>query len=144
VAADLEMVRRLSQADRGLAIVAVARPDGSVHASVVNAGILESEPDGPHLAFVTGGQAKKIDHLRRNGRAAVVFRTGWQWASVEGPVHVIGPDDDPDGSRLPALLRAIFTAAGGTHEDWATFDRVMAEERRVAVLVHPERVLSNG
>jgi hypothetical protein len=38
------------------------------------------------------------------------------------------------------LLRDIFTAAGGTHDDWDTYDRVMATERRVAVLVEPERV----
>ena len=34
----------------------------------------------------------------------------------------------------------IFTAAGGTHDDFDEYDRVMAEERRVAVLVEPERV----
>jgi PPOX class probable F420-dependent enzyme len=141
---DLETIRRLAGMDRGLAVVAVARADGSVHASVVNAGILNSEPGGPYVAFVTGGQARKLAHLRRNGRAAVVFRAGWQWASAEGPAQVVGPSEDPDGSRLPALLRAIFTSAGGTHEDWATFDRVMSEEGRVAVLVRPERITGNG
>jgi hypothetical protein len=28
--------------------------------------------------------------------------------------------------------------------DWGTFDRVMREERRAAVLVRPERVYSNA
>jgi len=37
------------------------------------------------------------------------------------------------------LLRDIFTAAGGTHDDWDEYDRVMANERRVAVLVERER-----
>jgi hypothetical protein len=37
------------------------------------------------------------------------------------------------------LLREIFTAARGTHEDFDEYDQVMAEERRVAVLVEPER-----
>ncbi|MDQ1364413.1 MAG: hypothetical protein QOE57_455 [Acidimicrobiaceae bacterium] len=144
VPSNLETVRQLAKADRGLAVVAVARADGSVHASVVNAGILDTEPGGPYAAFVTGGQARKLAHLRRTGRAAVVFRTGWQWASIEGRAHVVGPAEDPDGIRLPALLRAIFTSAGGTHEDWATFDRVMSEEGRVAVLVRPERIIGNG
>ncbi|HWI02322.1 MAG TPA: hypothetical protein VNT52_00590, partial [Acidimicrobiales bacterium] len=31
-----------------------------------------------------------------------------------------------DGERLRLLLREIFTAAGGTHEDWDTYDRVRA------------------
>jgi hypothetical protein len=41
------------------------------------------------------------------------------------------------------LLRDVFTAAGGTHDDWPTYDRVMAEERRAAVMIAPERVYSN-
>jgi len=40
-------------------------------------------------------------------------------------------------------LRNIFQAAGGTHDDWDTYDRVMAEERRAAVLIAPGRVYSN-
>jgi hypothetical protein len=45
--------------------------------------------------------------------------------------------------RLRLLLRDIFRAAGGTHDDWATYDRVMLEERRTAVLVSPTRAYSN-
>lgn len=76
----------------------------------------------------------------------VVARSGWAWAAVEGDVELIGPDDeypgiDAEGNRL--LLRAIFTAAGGTHDDWPTYDRVMAKERRVAVLITPTRIYSN-
>jgi hypothetical protein len=76
----------------------------------------------------------------------VVVRAGWEWAAAEGPVDLIGPDDptpgiDAEGLRL--LLRAVFTAAGGTHDDWDTYDRAMAEERRTAVLVTPDRVYSN-
>jgi len=60
--------------------------------------------------------------------------------------ELAGPDDPldglgPDGLRL--LLRAVFAAAGGSHDDWATYDRVMAEERRAVVLITPERVYSN-
>jgi hypothetical protein len=44
-----------------------------------------------------------------------------------------------DAERLRLLLREIFTAAGGAHDDWDTYDRVMAEERRTAVLLTPER-----
>jgi hypothetical protein len=41
------------------------------------------------------------------------------------------------------LLRHIFTAAGGTHEDFDAYDRAMAEERRAAVLISPHRVYTN-
>ena len=37
---------------------------------------------------------------------------------------------------------AVNTAAGGTHDDWDTYDAVMASERRTAVLMTPERVYS--
>jgi hypothetical protein len=62
-------------------------------------------------------------------------------------VQLCGPDDplpgvDTEGLRL--LLRAVFTAAGGTHDDWETYDRVMAQERRTAVLMTPDRVYSSG
>lgn len=73
-------------------------------------------------------------------------QSGYRWVTVEGTVELVGPDDRLDGvdaDALPALLRSVFRAAGGTHEDWAAFDRVMAEEQRVAVLVTPTRVYSN-
>jgi len=44
---------------------------------------------------------------------------------------------------VPQLLRDVFSAAGGTHDDWDEYDRVMADEDRLAVLVRPERVYSN-
>jgi hypothetical protein len=53
-----------------------------------------------------------------------------------------GPDDpqpslDPERVRL--LLGEIFGAAGRDDDDWETYDRVMVEERRTAVLIRPER-----
>jgi len=50
---------------------------------------------------------------------------------VEGTCEIVGLDDSLPGfepSRLAALIRAIFVAAGGTHDDWAEFDRAMADE----------------
>ena len=71
-------------------------------------------------------------------RTTVVLQAGLEWAAAEGPVELGGPDDrlpGVDGERLRALLREMFAAAGGTHEDWATYDRTMADERRTAVLI---------
>jgi hypothetical protein len=47
-----------------------------------------------------------------------------------------------DAEGLRVLLRDIFTAAGGRHDDWATYDQVMREERRTAVLITPTRLYS--
>lgn len=143
---DLIEVDRIGARDSYLAVVATARADGTAQASVVNAGVLAHPISGVKVVgFVTYGKAK-LANLRRRPRATVVFRAGWQWASVEGRCDIIGPDDPFAGferSDLPALLRSVFRAAGGSHGDWAEYDRVMAEQRRAAVLVHPDRVYSN-
>jgi PPOX class probable F420-dependent enzyme len=131
-----------------LAVVATTRTDGTVHGSLVNAGVLDDPiTDLPVVGFVSAGSARKLHLLRRTGRATVVFRAGWEWVAVEGPVRLLGPDDPADEfamDRLPTLLRDVFTAAGGSHEDWAEFDRVMAEEGRTAIFVEPVRVTSNA
>ena len=138
----------LLASERGIAVVCTGRADGTVQASIVNAGVLDHPVTGePVAALVARGDALKVRHWRRDPRATLVARAGYQWVTVEGAVTLAGPDDHlegvgPDG--VPELLRSIFRAAGGTHDDWATFDRVMAEERRVAVLVTPTRVYSNG
>ncbi|PXY27542.1 pyridoxamine 5'-phosphate oxidase family protein [Prauserella muralis] len=146
--ADLELVRRLAPAEHGLATVTVARPDGTVHASVVNAGVMPDPVSGDEgVAFVARGGTRKLDLLRGNGHATVVFRRGWEWVAVQGAVRLIGPDDPDPGflaDGLPKLLREVFTAAGGTHDDWAEYDRVMAAERRAAVFVRAGRITGNA
>jgi PPOX class probable F420-dependent enzyme len=148
VPADLDLVRRIGAAERGLCVVATTRPDGSVHGSVVNAGVLEHPVTGqPVVGLVARGSARKLEYLRRNGRACVVFRSGWEWVAVEGPVDLAGPDDHLpglDSDQIPALLQDVFRAAGGDHDDWDEYDRVMEEERRTAVLVTPARITTNG
>jgi PPOX class probable F420-dependent enzyme len=146
--ADLDLVRRIGAADHWLAVVATTRADGSVHASLVNAGILDDPVTGrPVVGLVAAGGTRKLTHLRRSGRATVMWRSGWEWVAVEGPVRIAGPDDPLDGvppEEVPSLLRAVFRGAGGTHEDWDEYDRVMAAQRRAAVLVEPARITSNA
>jgi PPOX class probable F420-dependent enzyme len=145
---DLDAFTRLVPLDHGLAVVSTTRADGTIQSSVVNAGVLEHPLGrGPVVAFVAAGSAQRLRNLRARPRATVVLRAGWQWAGVEGTVELAGPDDHLNGideERLRVLRREIFTAAGGTHDDWNEYDRVMANERRVAVLVHPLRVYGNS
>jgi PPOX class probable F420-dependent enzyme len=133
--------------DHGLAVVSVGRPDGSVASSVVNAGVLSHPVSGGQVVgIVARGDSRKLAYLRALPRATVVLRAGWQWAAAEGPAELAGPDDQLagiDAGRLRMLLREIFTAAGGSHDDWEGYDRVMAAERRTAVLISPDRVYSN-
>jgi PPOX class probable F420-dependent enzyme len=146
-AEDLALVRQMSTADRGHAIVATTRRDGSVQASLVTAGVMDHPVLGPPMvAFVARGGSAKLVHLRRSPRATIVFRAGSRWVAVEGRTWLAGPDDPAEGippAQIPQLLRDVFTAAGGTHDDWDTYDRVMAEERRCAVFIQLDRVYSN-
>jgi PPOX class probable F420-dependent enzyme len=132
--------------DSYLAVISTARADGTIQSSVVNAGVLADPRNGQDVvAFVTYGKTK-LANLRARPHITVTFRAGWQWAAVEGAAAIIGPDDPAagiDDERLRLLRREVFTAAGGRHEDWGTYDRVMAEERRAVVLVTPSRVYTN-
>jgi PPOX class probable F420-dependent enzyme len=142
----LDEVIELARRDQFLAIVATVRADGSVQSSLVNAGILDHPLSGqPSVAFVTYGAAK-LHNLRARPHLAVTFRSGWEWATVEGRAELIGPDDPHpkvDAERLRVILRDIFVAAGGQHDDWDAYDRTMVEQRRVAVFVSPTRIYSN-
>ena len=144
---DLGPFEELVPLDHGLCVVVTRRVDGTPHSTVVNAGVVAHPATGARaVAFVAAGDARKLVHLRADPTIAVVVRAGWRWTSVEGQAELIGPDDphsDADDERLRLLLREIFTAAGGTHDDWDAYDRTMREERRTAVLVAPTRVYSN-
>jgi len=148
MAIDFEGLRQRSADALHLAVVATTRPDGSVHASVVSAGPMDDPVTGqPSIAMVVVGNAAKLRHMRRTGLATVVFQAGYRWASIDGPVRIIGPADPDPGvapQDIPALLRAVFVAAGGTHDDWDEYDRVMAAEGRTAVFVRADRVVGVG
>lgn len=136
----------LARDERGLAVVSTLRADSTIQSSVVNAGVLPHPATGrPVLAFVTYGPVK-LANLRARPQVTVTFRNGWRWATVEGHAELAGPDDPRpwlDAERLRLLRREVFTEAGGEHDDWAEYDRVMAEQRRAAVLIEPDRVYSN-
>jgi PPOX class probable F420-dependent enzyme len=144
---DLARFEALVPLDHGLSVVVTRRADQTPHTSVVNAGVLPHPVTGDHaVAFVAAGGTRKLVHLRADPTIAIVVRAGWQWAAVEGRAQLFGPDDPHpglDGERLRLLLREIFAAAGGTHDDWAAYDRAMHDERRTAVIVAPTRVSAN-
>jgi PPOX class probable F420-dependent enzyme len=144
---DLADFGRLVPREHGLIVISTLRGDGTIQSSVVNAGVLNHPLTGqPAVGLVVRGGTRKLDNLRARPRATVVIRAGWEWAAAEGTTELMGPDDPVpgiDAERLRLLLREIFTAAGGTHDDWATYDQVMAKERRAAVLLTPDRVYSN-
>ena len=145
---DLGDFTQLSAADQGLCVFTTVRDDATVQASVVNAGVLNHPVSGlPVVGLVAAGGSRKLANLRRRPRATLVAKSGWQWVAVEGAAALFGPVDpmgDFDGEKLRLVLREIFVAAGGVHDDWDEYDRVMAAEGRTAVFVSPARIYSNG
>ncbi|WP_433429869.1 TIGR03618 family F420-dependent PPOX class oxidoreductase [Nonomuraea sp. CA-141351] len=140
-------VAALGRAESGLAVISTLRAAATIQTSVVNVAFMSHPLTGAQVAaFVTYGKVK-LANLRLRPQMTVTVRSGWQWAAVEGTAELVGPDDPHpavDAERLRLILREIFTAAGGTHDDWDTYDRVMREQRRTAVFVTPVRIYSNG
>jgi PPOX class probable F420-dependent enzyme len=145
---DLSSFTRLVPHDQGLCVLSTAREDGSIHSCVVNGGVLSHPLTGAEVVgLVAAGGTRKLRNLRADPRATIVVREGLEWAGVEGPAEIIGPDDphrDVDAESLRLLLREIFRAAGGAHDDWDTYDKVMSEERRAAVFISPRRSYGNA
>lgn len=141
-------LQALLEPEHYLAVVCTTRRDAGVQASVVNVGVLDHPTGGDHaVAFVARGGSVKLRHLRRDPHITVVARSGWQWVAVEGKAQIIGPDDAVpgfDARELPALLRDVFRAAGGTHDNWAEYDQAMVDDHRAAVLISPDRLYSNA
>jgi PPOX class probable F420-dependent enzyme len=143
---DLSSFTRLVPLDNGLCVLSTARDGGGIHSCVVNAGVPRHPlTDAEVVGLVAAGGTRKLRNLRADPTATIVVRAGWEWAAVEGTADIIGPDDphrDVDAESL-RLLRDIFRAAGGTHDDWDTYDKVMAQERRAAVFITPRRAYGN-
>ncbi|MGE2728879.1 TIGR03618 family F420-dependent PPOX class oxidoreductase [Mycolicibacterium vaccae] len=138
----------LARDDHGLAAVSTLRADLTIQSSLINAGPLRHPATGELvLGFVTYGRVK-LTNLRNRPQITATFRGGWRWAAVEGVAELAGPDDPQpwvtSADVLAGLLRDIFTAAGGTHDDWDAYDRTMREQRRTAVLVTPTRIYGNA
>lgn len=131
--------------ETGLATVSTTQADGRVLSSVVNCGVVTHPVTGDEcVALVSRGNAARLGHIRRGSEMTVAARRGWSWIATTGAADLIGPNDPVDGMDAEAvrmLLREVFQAAGGTHDDYVEYDRVMAEDQRTAVFVKPERIV---
>ena len=147
--AGLALVRQRLADDRYLAVLITTRPGrDEPQVAVVNASVIDHPVTGAPIVALVARRGAKLANLRRHPRATVVARAGWEWAAVTGTVELSGPDDPnpafDDEVRQRDLLRQIFVAAGGHHPDYDVYDRVMLDERRCAVLIHPTRIWSNS
>ncbi len=144
---DLNDVRRFLADETGLATISTAQADGRVLSSIANCGVIDHPVTGePCVALISTGKAARLAHVRRGAHVTIAIRRGWTWVSVTGAADLVGPTDPVDGidaEGLRLLLREVFAAAGGTHDDLDEYDRSMVKDGRTAVLVSPDRILGN-
>ena len=133
--------------ETGLATISTVQQDGRVLSSIANCGIIPNPLTGDEcVALVSMGTAARLKHVRRGSEVTISVRRGWNWIAATGAADLIGPEDnvesvDPEALRL--LLREIYQAAGGTHDDFEEYDAEMLRSRRAAILVAPTRLIGN-
>jgi PPOX class probable F420-dependent enzyme len=117
--------------------VATINPDGTPHVVPLSYVVLEGR-----LTIWTDPRSKKIVNLRRDPRITCLIEDGSTFAELRA-VQLSGRaelGEDPETSRRVGL--ALFERANGalTDELRAAVDGLVAD--RIAVTVHPERVVS--
>ena len=135
----LEDLRGLLQQSR-VVVFTTFRRDGMPQQSLVTVGELNSG-----LAFTTRSRNAKALNLARDARCAMMLVSPdrRRFAVLDGEAEVLGPDN-LDAEALRLKLREVFTAAGGTHDDWDEYDRAMVEQGRVAITLRPSRIVGHG
>jgi hypothetical protein len=143
----LEDVTQFLASETGLATISTTQMDGRVLSSIANCGVIQNPLTGADcVALVSTGRAARLDHVRRGSEVTIAVRRGWNWLAVTGKADLIGPSDPASGidaEALRLLLREIYEAAGGKHDDFDEYDRQMIKDGRTAVLVDPARIIGN-
>jgi hypothetical protein len=144
---ELNDVRQFLATETGLATISTTQKDGRVLSSIANCGVIQHPLTGADcVALVSAGGAARLGHVRRGSKVTIAIRRGWNWLAVTGQADLIGPSDPATGidvEELRLLLREIYEAAGGIHDDFEEYDREMVRGGRTAVLVEPDRIISN-
>jgi hypothetical protein len=73
---DLSDYARLVAKDHGLSVVTTLRADHTVHASLVNTGVLDHRGHQV-VGFTTRGDSRKLANLRARPQLTATVRAGW-------------------------------------------------------------------
>ena len=120
------------------ATMATIGADGSAHLVAMWFGLV----DGGKVAFETKVKSQKVANLRRNPRITVMAEAGETYdqlrgVAIEGTAEIV-----EDAARLWDIGVSVFERYQGPFtEDMRPFVEVMLN-KRVGVIVHPERVRS--
>src|SRR5271169_5192502 len=95
--------------------------------------------DGIVRISVTDDRAK-TRNLRRDPRASlyVLGDNFFQYVVVEAQAELMPVAADPHDATVEALV-AYYREATGEHPDWDEYRASMVEDKRLIVMLHPER-----
>ncbi|HEX5493441.1 MAG TPA: PPOX class F420-dependent oxidoreductase [Mycobacteriales bacterium] len=117
-------------------VLATYRADGRPQLSPVTA-----STDGAGNIIVSSREtAFKVRNLRRDPRASYCGFTEaffGPWTQVDGTASIVSLPEAMDG------LVAYYRSVSGEHPDWDDYRAAMERERRVLVVITPERAGPN-
>ena len=118
------------------AVLSTFRRSGAAQLSIVVVGAY-----GEGAAFTTTEDRAKIANLRRDSRCSLLVSqdSWWGFVVLEGTARIMSADDTAP-EELRQAFRDVYRSISGEHPDWDEYDRAMVEDRRVVVIVAPERI----
>ena len=118
------------------AVLSTFRRSGAAQLSIV---VVGNYADG--AAFTTTEDRAKLWNLRRDSRCSLLVsqESWWGFVVLEGTARIMAADNT-DPEELRQAFREVYRSISGEHPDWDEYDRAMVEDRRVVVIVAPERI----
>jgi PPOX class probable F420-dependent enzyme len=118
------------------AVLATSRADGRPQLSPIVATV-----NADRLVAISSREtAVKVKNLRRDRYASLcVVNDGFfgEWMQIEGPASILSLPD-----AMEPLVE-YYRSLSGEHPDWAEYRAAMERDRRVLILVEPERAGPN-
>lgn len=121
----------------GMGVLTTFRRNGGAQMSVVTCGLYQGT-----MAFTAEGHRAKVLNLTRNHRCSLLIsqRDWWGYLVLEGEARILdNSTTNPEELRL-ALQDIYKAAAHKDHPDWEEYDKAMKRERRVGIIVAPQKI----
>ena len=122
--------------DRNQGVLVTTKRDGRPQLSNITYVVGD---DGVIRVSVTGSRAKTAN-ARRDPRVSLYVTRDdfWAYAVIEGRAEVTPVATDPSDATVDELVE-YYRTARGEHPDWEEYRRVMVDDGRLVLRVHPER-----
>jgi PPOX class probable F420-dependent enzyme len=120
-------------ASHSQSILITLRRDGRPQSSNVSHGV----KDGALVVSVTADRAK-TRNAARDPRVSLHISAAdfWSYAVIDGEAELMAPAADPADATVEALVD-YYRSLRGEHPDWDEYRRVMVQERRLLLVLHP-------